>query len=220
VPILDSKIATISGYAESKWVGERLVQLASERQYLNTNVIRVGLLTGSTNGSWDTSHWVPALVQSGVHIGCLPDGDDVRTFYSSDAAAAIVDMQSSMNETLHLVHPRPTTWKAVMEPLASLIGVPLVPYAEWFARLKSTAEFTTRTSKGASALKLLSYFQLGLKPAPNRESMGLLPKAVSDKGLRASKALMDKELLPLNSTDVEKWVRYWGGVGLLPQKEG
>ncbi|KAJ7661571.1 acyl transferase domain-containing protein [Mycena polygramma] len=219
LPVFDPKIAAISGYVESKWVGERLVQIASERRYLNTNVIRVGQLTGSGNGSWDISHWVPALVQSGVHIGCLPDGTDTISWIPiSSAAAAIVDMQTTMNETLHIVHPRPTTWKTVMQPLASLIGVPLVPYVEWFARLRSTAEFTIPgKAKAAIALRLLDYFQLGLQPtAPNRESMGLLPKVVSDKGVVASDALKDEQLLPLSSTDVEKWVRYWRGVGLLP----
>ncbi|KAJ7730966.1 putative polyketide synthase [Mycena maculata] len=77
-PIEDAKIAVRTGYGESKWVGERLVQIASQRGYLNANVIRVGQLTGSVNGSWSTTHWFPALVQSGVHIGCLPDGNDVR----------------------------------------------------------------------------------------------------------------------------------------------
>ncbi|KAF7348023.1 putative polyketide synthase [Mycena sanguinolenta] len=141
-PIVDAAVADRTGYVGSKWVGERLVQIASETRYLNTNVIRVGLLTGSANGAWDVSHWFPSLIQSGVHIGCLPEGDDVISWIPiSDAAAAIVDMQGTMNETLHLVHPKPTTWKVVIEPLASALNVPLVPYAEWFARLKSTAEF-------------------------------------------------------------------------------
>jgi hypothetical protein len=138
------------------------------------------------------------------------------------AAAAIVDMQGTMNETLHLIHPRPTTWNTIMEPLASLLEVPLVPYAEWFARLKSTAEFAHQEpgvkmeGGGATALKLLDYFQFGLKPAPNAESMGLLPRAASQKGFHASKTLMDEGASPIDSTDVEKWVKYWRGVGFLP----
>ncbi|KAJ6466074.1 putative polyketide synthase, partial [Mycena vitilis] len=59
--------------------------IPAERHYLNANVIRVGQLTGSVNGSWDTSQWVPALVQTGVSLGCLPDGNDVsvQTFPQS-----------------------------------------------------------------------------------------------------------------------------------------
>lgn len=78
-PLDDPAVAAHSGYTESKWVAERLCHLAAERSNLRTNVIRVGLLTGSRSGSWDKSHWFPALVQSGAYVGCLPDGDEVRT---------------------------------------------------------------------------------------------------------------------------------------------
>ncbi|KAJ7656557.1 hypothetical protein B0H17DRAFT_1265163 [Mycena rosella] len=188
--------------------------------FLRTNVIRVGLLAGSENGSWDTSHWLPALVQSGAHIGCLPDGDDVISWIPiNDAAASIVDMQCAMNETLHLIHPRPTTWRAVVQPLASILGVPLVPYAEWFARLKSTAQFTSQSARGTritAALKLLDFYRLGLKPGVNTECMGLLPKVASEKGLRASKTL--RSLSPLIPADTAKWVEYWQRVGFLHPK--
>lgn len=78
-PVLDPKTAVQTGYMESKWVAERLVQIAGAKLALKTNVIRVGLLTGGVNGSWDTSHWLPALVQSAMYVGCLPEGDDVST---------------------------------------------------------------------------------------------------------------------------------------------
>ncbi|KAJ7347562.1 hypothetical protein DFH08DRAFT_699265, partial [Mycena albidolilacea] len=211
-------IALQSGYGESKWVAERVVQMASKQHYLNANTIRVGLLTGSASGSWDTSHWVPALVQSGVHVGCLPDGNDVISWLpTSLAAAVIVDMQSTMNETPYLVHPRPATWRAVMEPSASMLDIPLVPYVKWFARLKATAEFTPRAAGGAGAmaLKLIDLFQLGVKPAANRESMGLLPRVASYKGIQASPTLLNEKLPSLDSADVEKWIQYWREDGFL-----
>jgi hypothetical protein len=137
----------------------------------------------------------------------------------NDAAAAIVDMHTCINETLHLVHPRSTTWNAVIEPLASNLGVPLVPYAEWFARLKNAAETAPRQhrTQNMAALKLLDFFRLGLKPAANTESMGLLPKVVADKGIHVSETLMREDLSPLGSADVKKWLSYWRGVGFLPQ---
>ncbi|KAF8205835.1 acyl transferase domain-containing protein [Mycena galopus ATCC 62051] len=215
-PIEDARIAVHSGYGESKWVAERLIQMASERHYLNTNVIRVGLLTGAPSGSWDISQWVPVLVQSGAHIGCLPDGDDeISWIPTSDAAAAIVDMRSTMNETLHVVHPRPTTWRAVMKPLAACLAVPLVPYPEWFMRLKAAAEFGTPSGTDLMALKLIDLFQLGLTRVGNRESMGMLPKVLGYKGLQASQTLANANLPQLGAADAEKWVQYWRDVAFL-----
>jgi thioester reductase-like protein len=231
-PIQDARTAVQTGYSESKWVAERFVQLSSEKRYLNANVIRVGLLTGSSSGFWDTAHWVPALVQSGAYIGCIPDGEAVSTsppfsgltvIFSkvvswipiNDAAAAIVDMRECMNETLHMVHPRPTTWRAVMDPLAALLGVPLVPYKEWFARLKATAEFASDAPEAIpAALKLLDFFQHGLKPVSNRESMGLLPKVVSQKGARAWRR---PYVQPLGAAEAKLWIRYWHQVGFIPR---
>lgn len=65
------------GYLESKWAAERLVHLVSEKRGLKANVIRTGLLSGTTNGHWNISHWVPALVESSLHVGCLPSGTGV-----------------------------------------------------------------------------------------------------------------------------------------------
>ena len=81
-PILDASVPGVSGYLQSKWVAERYVQSASERRLLDTNVIRVGLLSGAHDGGWDSGQWFPGLVQSSLEIGCLPDGDAVGTTLS------------------------------------------------------------------------------------------------------------------------------------------
>ncbi|KAL6304755.1 hypothetical protein BKA93DRAFT_261672 [Sparassis latifolia] len=232
-PILDAEVAAQTGYLESKWVGERLVQIAAEKMSLRTNVIRIGLLTGSDNGAWDTAHWLPALVQSGPHVGCLPDGNDFISWLSMDlAAAAIVDMRDTMGETLHLVHPRPVTWDTIMKPIASVLAVPLVPYREWFARLQSSVLDTASASNNSKAgdrvsgstidaLKLMDMYRLGMKNLnPHRrtstESMGLLPKVASQKAFHASATLMDERLCPpLCPGDANKWVHYWQSINFL-----
>ncbi|GBE89888.1 putative polyketide synthase [Sparassis crispa] len=233
-PILDAKVAARTGYLESKWIGERVVQEAGEKMSLRTNVIRIGLLTGSINGAWDTTHWLPALVQSGVHVGCLPDGDDVISWLPVDiAAAAIIDMSNTMSETLHLIHPRPVTWDIIMKPIASMLQVPLVPYPEWLARLQSSVIDTATVSRNSKAndqagdptiyaLKLMDVYRglqsLDQHQRTSTESMGILPKVASDKGIRASETLMDSLLSPpLEASDAEKWVGYWRNVKFLPE---
>jgi hypothetical protein len=122
-----------------------------------------------------------------------------------------------MNETLHLIHPCPTTWRAVMDPLAELLGVPLVPYKEWFARLKATAEFAADAPEAIpAALKLLDFFQHGLKPAVNRECMGFVPKVASHKGARASRRLQNGHVQPLGAREAKVWIGYWRQVGFIP----
>lgn len=76
---VDAHSALGSGYSESKWVCESILSAASRSTSLKPVVVRVGQLSGiSTSGCWNTKEWVPALVKSSVHIGCLPLIENVR----------------------------------------------------------------------------------------------------------------------------------------------
>ncbi|OCH84204.1 putative polyketide synthase [Obba rivulosa] len=221
--VLDPKMAVQTGYMESKWVAERLVQIAGAKLALKTNVIRVGLLTGGVNGSWDTSHWLPALVQSAVYVGCLPEGENMVSWIPVDvAAAAVVDLRHASDDTLHVVHPHPVGWATIMEPLASMLEVPLVPYVEWLSRLENIAASTTigaqdRRSdhQSRNALKLVEFYRLGMRNSDQRistESMGLLPEVAFQKAVQASPTLQNPRLPSLQFHDIQRWVEYWRGV--------
>ncbi|KZT12695.1 uncharacterized protein LAESUDRAFT_668561 [Laetiporus sulphureus 93-53] len=223
-PIVEARASIQTGYIESKWVTERLVQIAGERFNLRTNIIRVGLLSGSINGAWDTSHWVPALVQSAAYLGCLPEGHSSVSWIPVNlAAAAIADLRDISKETLHVIHPRPATWMQLMEHLSTALDVPLVPYEEWFARLESiSADSDSSETDGwggdaKSALRLLDFFRQAIIKASDgdMESMGLLPLVAADKGMRVSPSLMDRSVKQLGYDDVQNWVGYWRRTGFL-----
>ena len=76
----DPSIAVQTGYPESKWVAEQLLQEASNQTSLRTVVIRVGQMAGGINGAWNTIQWVPSIVKSGLSLGCLPTGEDVSAY--------------------------------------------------------------------------------------------------------------------------------------------
>lgn len=73
-PILDAKLVAGMGYAESKWIVERMLQRAP----LPTLAVRVGQLAGGRNGCWNAHDWVPVIVRSARVLGCLPDSSSVR----------------------------------------------------------------------------------------------------------------------------------------------
>ncbi|EED82934.1 predicted protein [Postia placenta Mad-698-R] len=214
IQILSPEVAVQSGYTESKWIAERLVQTAAQSLSLNASVIRVGLLSGSVNGSWDTNHWFPALVQSAEYLGCLPEGHEIVSWIPVDlAAATIVDMCDIAADTLHLVHPQPVGWNAIMEPLASKLNVPLVPYVEWLARLESLAEdgdvHATHAGKTDKAALRLLYVYRKAFATPERleESMGLMPRVAMDKAEGSTQQL--------GPEDVERWLSYWRVTGFM-----
>lgn len=70
--------AVENGYSESKWVSERVLELASQETALRTVVVRGGQIAGSPSGAWNTSEWLPSLVRSSVYLGALPTENKVR----------------------------------------------------------------------------------------------------------------------------------------------
>jgi hypothetical protein len=129
---------------------------------------------------------------------------------------AVIDMLSSPNQTLHLVHPKPVKWHTIVSALASALASPstlitLVPYAEWYARLRATS--TPEFSAKLDAVKLLDFFTQGLEKDPSRETMGLVPRVDMVRSVKMSGVLMDAA--ELAEEDVRRWVAYWRGVGYL-----
>ena len=51
------------GYAESKYISERLLETATEKCGLSATVVRVGQLTGPVvkEGVWSKQEWLPSV---------------------------------------------------------------------------------------------------------------------------------------------------------------
>lgn len=65
------------GYAESKWIAERILDAAAERTALRPVVVRLGQVCGEGNGTWNENEWFPLLIKSALTLGCLPSLDGV-----------------------------------------------------------------------------------------------------------------------------------------------
>lgn len=79
---VDAGSALGSGYSESKWVCESILNTASASTRLKPVVVRVGQLSGiSTSGFWNIKEWVPAMLKSSIELGCLPLVDNVSNLF-------------------------------------------------------------------------------------------------------------------------------------------
>jgi nucleoside-diphosphate-sugar epimerase len=64
------------GYAEAKWVCEKILEETAKSYPSNLEpvIVRVGQLSGSTaSGYWNGAEHIPTLVSASVEIGALPD---------------------------------------------------------------------------------------------------------------------------------------------------
>ncbi|KAJ0423944.1 hypothetical protein BJY00DRAFT_309761 [Aspergillus carlsbadensis] len=82
-PVPESIIEDISapasaGYAESKYIAERVLSHASEKLNISARILRLGQVAGAAKspGRWNAVDWVPALVLGSRGLGAIPDALD------------------------------------------------------------------------------------------------------------------------------------------------
>ncbi|KZV99470.1 acetyl-CoA synthetase-like protein [Exidia glandulosa HHB12029] len=209
--ILNPASIADQGYAQSKWISERLLDMVSKRTPLKTLAVRVGQLAGGSSGCWNVTDWVPVIARSAAGLGCLPDCDtDVFWMRLDEGAASLIDMRDATG-ILHLVHPRPTPWRSVFKVFSRQLGVPIVPYNEWLERLVALGEADAEGGRLVPALRLLEFYKsLG---EGGFRSMSQMENISISKAREASVTLSNMDAL--NEADVEKWLAYWKRAGVL-----
>ncbi|TFK21446.1 acetyl-CoA synthetase-like protein [Coprinopsis marcescibilis] len=198
LPIKEEEIpasfAVGTGYAEGKWVAERLLARASESCGLRSVVVRVGQITGGLNGSWNSSEWFPSLVMSAQVLGSFPTIDKpvfwisptlcAQAFveFSRDAeveyTATDAERKSGNCKIVHLVHPRGTTWSSISSTISQELGVPLLPFPEWLEVLRARSDTVLAKGNGiiderslmeVPALKLVDSLEALLEAAARNQ---------------------------------------------------
>ncbi|KAF8320374.1 acetyl-CoA synthetase-like protein, partial [Clavulina sp. PMI_390] len=230
-PIGDPSVSVGTGYGESKYVAEKILEYAREQTGLVTTSIRLGQLSGSMNGSWATSGWFPILLKSSLALGYLPDSPGSVSWISVDAAAtSVLDaaLTSTPERVLHIYHPKPTPWKMVLEAAADALppsanggAVPLLPFAEWLKKLEAIKPEDHDRIPG---IKLLPFYRgLAAGDAMNRmlpadeshrkEAFGVV--RISTEKMRSISPML-ASLDPIPIEEVQGWVKHWQTTGFLP----
>ncbi|QRW00271.1 calcium transporting ATPase [Ceratobasidium sp. AG-Ba] len=134
--------STEFGYGESKYVAEKVLEVAKSMGY-NTCIARIGQLTGdSTSGAWSKTDWIPAMVASSVAVGHLPDAIGMSSWIPLDTAArTLLEVCETRVKyfppVVHVVHPRPVRWSSIMKAFAESAKVTmgkelaLLPFNDW-----------------------------------------------------------------------------------------
>ncbi|KAI5119730.1 hypothetical protein M0805_008660 [Coniferiporia weirii] len=218
--IVEAVSAVGAGYSESKWVCEELLSVASRKTPLEPIIVRIGQLSGmSTNGCWNTREWMPAMFKSSMTIGCLPSFNQTISWIAIDTAArAVAEMRNSRVQVLHLAHPNPVSWASLFGPISVDLGIPLVPYADWLARLEESRTAGSSGDVGINddadakvnpAILIIDFFRsAAFASQKDGEAMGLKRLAL-DGALRVSQAMRDAGAQSLSIESVRQWVAYW-----------
>jgi len=232
----DLSVISPVGYAESKWVSEQILEAAYHHTAMKPVIVRVGQLAGGLNGNWNTHEWFPALVRASQVVRGAPDNEGVRTYHCfgslclplttviqlvsflslHSAATSLIELRHASGIFVHLVHPRPVLWRDIIDTVATIICVPVIPYDEWLKRLEAVPK-TSEVLKNNPALYLLDFYRSAAPPRDkadvgSREAMGLASYATANTA-RDSPSL--DHLPQLSRDEVVRWIDYWESKGAL-----
>jgi thioester reductase-like protein len=128
------------GYAQSKWVAEKLVWIARDRG-LPISIYRLPLITGhSKTGVWNTNDFTCLLSKGCTQMRAFPDLHSDFSYapvdYVAHAVAYLSRKPENLGHNFHLNNPHPIDRDAAIAWSLSA-GYPLeyLPYEEWQTRL-------------------------------------------------------------------------------------
>jgi amino acid adenylation domain-containing protein/thioester reductase-like protein len=137
---LDEIGAPFGGYAQSKWVAEKLVEQAGARG-IPYAIYRPGLVSGhSVSGAWNTDNLISSMTRACVLLGSVPNLDVMVNIVPVDfVSSAIVHLSKdpkNLGRIYHLDNPEPLHFSKLADWLtAQGLQARTVSFDDWRAEL-------------------------------------------------------------------------------------
>lgn len=130
------------GYAQSKWVAEKLVMAARDRG-LPVCIYRLGMITGhSQTGAFQLDNMICRMIKGFIQLGYAPDLDLPMFLapvdYIAQSIRHLSQRPESFGKTFHLVSPHTLSMNQLVKHL-NLLGYSIasIPYRQWQAKLQA-----------------------------------------------------------------------------------
>jgi len=142
---LDAIGAPFGGYAQSKWVSEKLI-LAARARGVPVAIYRPGLVSGdAASGAWNTADMMSTMAQTCMALGAAPlldmQVDLVPVDYVSAAIVALSLRAESLGGIFNLSNPQTMPYQALLEWLAQAgVRLKALPFDEWRGLLLQMAQ--------------------------------------------------------------------------------
>ncbi|KAI0451243.1 acetyl-CoA synthetase-like protein [Xylaria acuta] len=206
------------GYGQAKLVSECLLQEAATTSGLKAVVCRVGVVAGPVErkeGMWNRHEYIPALINSSVHLRCFPTSfpsrDNVDWLPVDKVARVLVEISESATSNLkisakgtllvyHIANPHAISWSNIVPWAVDSLRLKPVSFGGWLGKLESCDEPLEDVDKNP-AIKLVDFYRAAGKAGTPRRMM-------TWKAAQASKTL--REIGPVNQQWMDAWSKQWG----------
>jgi len=129
------------GYSQSKWVCEKLVQIAGERG-LPVTLYRPPLVSGhSQTGTWNTTGFLCRMIKGCIQMGSIMTDLDLLldlspVDYNSRSMVYLSQQEESLGKAFHLQNPHLLPWRELVDFISAL-GYPIqqISFQKWQAQL-------------------------------------------------------------------------------------
>jgi amino acid adenylation domain-containing protein/thioester reductase-like protein len=134
-----------SGYAQSKWVAERLLQNARSLGFPVT-IYRLGLVGAhSQTGIGHVKDLTWAMIKGCIQLGAAPKIhlllDLIPVDFVSKAIIYLSRQPLSLNKAFHLFNTQPLSWMALVSWMNEQgYSIRSLPYPQWYAELRHAVE--------------------------------------------------------------------------------
>ncbi|KXL48244.1 MAG: hypothetical protein FE78DRAFT_87403 [Acidomyces sp. 'richmondensis'] len=129
----DFSVPGYSGYSESKYITERLLEVAGKQSGVCSAICRVGQIAGpvcfaeSRMGMWNKQEWLPSIIASSKFLGAIPNSlggsqDEISWVPVNMLANIIVDLvlndcsasRDGWTRYYHTINPRTCKWSDLL----------------------------------------------------------------------------------------------------------
>ncbi|MBX9258496.1 thioester reductase domain-containing protein [Desmonostoc muscorum CCALA 125] len=138
--ILENSGTLYNGYAQSKWVAEKLIRLA-ELRGLPISIHRPNTEGHSKTGVFNHDDHLCKIIKGCIQLGSVPIDLDIVVAsapidYVSKAIVYLSRRNESQGKAFHLVNPQPLKWNEWINRICSLgYSLKQLSYSEWKAEL-------------------------------------------------------------------------------------
>lgn len=196
--LLDTWEGIDGGYPQSKWVAEKVVELARSNG-IPCNIYRPGYVTGhSKSGVWNTDDFLCRLIKGCIQLKSVPILEDAsldmaNVDYVTNSIVYLILNSKELNRSYNVTNPNEFSFEGLFNSISSL-GYELerISYKEWKKKLIDTCK------KGDNALSpMITFFSdgwaNGLKMHPLFD-LENIRKQLEPSGIRCCKV---EDLIPI-----------------------
>ena len=208
----DSNVAVNMGYAQSKYVAERVLGIANQRSGVPVTILRIGQIAGPVKspGIWPEKEWFPSSMKTSIPTGTLPSTLPDIDWIPIDLLSSIIvevmhNILASNVNVLNLVNPSPIEWSHFLPLIAKRYSNKLrtVYLPEWITTLRKLASPSREEIDEKPALLIFDFFEIlaAQQAYPNKgayETSSLMRLSETSAGLR-----------PVSETWMETWLDQW-----------